>query len=280
MEENNKKNNSYELNTEDSRDRIANFHRPDIEDRIDSITPDFNKDYFNEDLNNSPISEQNKTYEQTYQHFTSENTMQRPDKLAYPKFSNLNLDGEHASKTKGVSSFFRGLLSIIIFVCSIFGLAYILNIFVIQPYEIPSGSMETTIMTGDKVMAEKVSYRFSEPQVGDVITFQDPQIASRTLIKRIVAKSGQTIDLQQGKVIVDGQTLDEPYTNGQRTYELATANNVRLTYPYTVPEGYVFVMGDNRENSQDSRYFGPIKMSTIEGHAFLVYWPVDHFGTL
>ncbi len=201
-------------------------------------------------------------------------------KVAYPSFNNLNLDGEHAVKKQGVGTFFKGLLSMIVFVGAIFGLAYLLNVFVIQPYEIPSGSMETTIMTGDKVMAEKVSYRFSEPKAGDIVTFQDPQVSSRTLIKRIVATAGQTIDIKGGKVLIDGQALDEPYTNGEQTYELATANNVRLSYPYTVPEGYVFVMGDNRTNSQDSRYFGAVRISTIEGHAFLVYWPFSHFSTL
>ena len=197
-----------------------------------------------------------------------------------PEFSQFNFNGDHAAPKKKAGGFFRWLLSMICLIAGIFGLAYLLNTFVIQPYEIPSGSMETTIMTGDKVMAEKVTYRFNEPKAGEIITFQDPQIASRTLIKRIVATAGQTIDIKNGKVYIDGKELDEPYTNGEKTYALTTANNVRLSYPYTVPDGYVFVMGDNRTNSQDSRYFGAIKTSTIEGHAFLVYWPFNHFGTL
>ena len=135
-------------------------------------------------------------------------------------------------------------------------------------------------MTNDKVFAEKVSYVFSQPQVGQVVTFADPQIASRTLIKRIVATAGQTINLSGGSVYIDGEKLDEPYTNGQATEPLNTASNVHLEYPYTVPEGYVFVMGDNRTNSQDSRYFGAVPVSSIEGHAFLIYFPFDHFSTL
>ena len=194
--------------------------------------------------------------------------------------TNLSVAAQQAEEQKKSGGALRWLGSFLFMVVCVFVLSFLLKTFVLQPYEIPSGSMETTIMTNDKVFAEKVSYVFSQPQVGQVVTFADPQIASRTLIKRIVATAGQTINLSGGSVYIDGEKLDEPYTNGQATEPLNTASNVHLEYPYTVPEGYVFVMGDNRTNSQDSRYFGAVPVSSIEGHAFLIYFPFDHFSTL
>jgi signal peptidase I len=152
-----------------------------------------------------------------------------------------------------------------------------LRTFVFVPYEIPSGSMEDTIMTGDMVFSEKITYYLGEPQQGDIITFADPNVAGRTLIKRVIAVGGQTVDLQNGHVVVDGQVLDEPYTEGKPSYPL---ENSKITFPYTVPEGSVWVMGDNRTNSQDSRYFGAIKVSTITGKAVWTYWPLSDIGIL
>jgi signal peptidase I len=148
--------------------------------------------------------------------------------------------------------------------------------FVYVPYEIPSGSMEETIMTGDMVFSEKVSYYFRTPARGDIVTFADPEVAGRTLIKRVIATGGQTVDLQNGHVVVDGVVLDEPYTNGKESYPLArTASDVTITYPYTVPQGCLWVMGDNRTASQDSRYFGPISAGSVTGRAALIYWPLS-----
>lgn len=157
----------------------------------------------------------------------------------------------------------------------------LLRMFVFVPYEIPSGSMEETIMTGDMVFSEKVSYYFRSPQRGDIVTFDDPEVAGRTLIKRVIAVGGQTVDLVDGKVVVDGVVLDEPYTGGKESYPLSRiATGVTVEFPYTVPDGYVWVMGDNRTSSQDSRYFGAIPGSSITGRAALVYWPFNDFGLL
>lgn len=140
--------------------------------------------------------------------------------------------------------------------------------------------METTIMTSDKVFAEKVSYYSRSVQPGDIVTFIDPELASRTLIKRCIAVGGQTVDLKDGTVYVDGQPLNEPYTNGKPSYPLTTAANVTVTYPYTVPAGYLWVMGDNRTDSADSRYFGAVPQSNVTGRACFIYWPLNRMHVL
>ena len=187
--------------------------------------------------------------------------------------------GQHAEKEK--MKIARSLISIVIMVVVVVVLAFLMRIFAFEPYEIPSGSMETTIMTGDMVFSEKVSYYMRQPAAGDIVTFNDPTTPSRTLIKRVIAVGGQTVNLVDGKVVVDGVTLEEDYTHGAVSYPLSSsAEGVTVNYPYTVPEGYVWVMGDNRTNSQDSRYFGAIPVSSITGRANLIYWPLNHIGFL
>lgn len=178
--------------------------------------------------------------------------------------------GRHASDHK--PSIFRRFLSFLIMVAVVVVGAWLLRSFVVEPFQIPSASMEDTIKTGDMVFAEKVSYHFSDPEQGDIVVFSDPQVPSRTLIKRVIATEGQTVDLRDGKVYVDGVALDEPYTDGLPSYPPDT---VDISYPYTIPKGDVWVMGDNRTNSSDSRYFGPIDKDTVFGKAFAIYWPVE-----
>ena len=147
-------------------------------------------------------------------------------------------------------------------------------------YEIPSGSMLDTIQIGDRVFSEKVSYYFRDPEQGDIITFADPENPQRTLIKRVIAVGGQTVDLKDGYVYVDGKKLDEPYTEGKQSLPLNTAYGVSVTYPYTVPDGYLWVMGDNRTNSADSRYFGAVSKDSVTGHANFTFWPLNRIGIL
>ena len=136
-------------------------------------------------------------------------------------------------------------------------------------------------MPGDMVFSEKVTYYMRQPERGDIVTFTDPEVPTRTLIKRVIATGGQTVDLVNGEVVVDGAALDEPYTKGKPSYPLSrTAVNADISYPYKVPEGSVWVMGDNRTESQDSRYFGAVPVDTISGRASLVYWPLSSFGLL
>lgn len=168
----------------------------------------------------------------------------------------------------------RLLIEIVVIIAVAVGLATLFTRFVMQPYEIPSGSMEETIEVGDRVFSEKISYLFGEPAQGDIITFADPYDPDRVLIKRVIATGGQTVELRDGVVYVDDVALDEPYTAGKPSYDL----NSGIEYPYTVPEGYVWVMGDNRTNSADSRAFGAVPLSSVTGHAVLRYWPLDRIG--
>ena len=174
------------------------------------------------------------------------------------------------------NSALRLVLEIVIVIAVAVILANLFTRFVMQPYEIPSGSMEETIEIGDRVFSEKISYLNGEPQVGDIITFEDPSDHNRVLIKRVIATGGETVDLRNGVVYVDGLALDEPYTNGKPSNDL----NSGIQYPYTVPEGHVWVMGDNRTNSADSRAFGAVSLDSVTGHAVLRYWPLDRIGTL
>ncbi len=157
-----------------------------------------------------------------------------------------------------------------------------LRIFVIEPFQIPTASMDPTIEVGDRVFAEKISYKMDGyVKPGQIVTFKDPANPDITLIKRVIAVGGQSLDLQDGKVVVDGVALDEPYTHGEQSFPLSTTlNGQDMSYPLVVPEGYVWVMGDNRDNSADSRYFGPIPYESISGHAFVTYWPIKNIGLL
>jgi signal peptidase I len=148
---------------------------------------------------------------------------------------------------------------------------------VIQPYIVPSGSMLPTIQLDDQVLANKFIYDFHGPQRGNIVVFDDPGGVLGTLIKRVIATGGQTVDLKDGKVVVGGTPLDEPYTHAQPSDPLPGS---QVQFPVKIPKGYIWVMGDNRTQSQDSRWFGPIPVSTVHGQAFFIYWPVSRFGVL
>ncbi|MCD8200379.1 MAG: signal peptidase I [Coriobacteriaceae bacterium] len=180
----------------------------------------------------------------------------------------------------------RTVLEFVIIIVVALVLAWLIKTFIVQPYEIPSGSMLETIQLEDRVLSEKITlYGNSMPERGEIITFTDPEDFENpdvedptTLIKRVIAVAGDTIDLRDGEVYVNGEKQDEPYTLGKPTEPLN--NDLGITYPYTVPEDCVWAMGDNRTNSSDSRYFGPVSVKSITGHAFWIYWPINHFGSL
>lgn len=173
-------------------------------------------------------------------------------------------------------SFGRWLGELVLMVVLAFVLAAGIRTFVVQPYVIPSGSMEPTIEIEDRVLANKFIYRFGDPEPGDVVVLDDPTGTVPTLIKRVVATGGQTVDLRDGLVVVDGVTLDEPYTHGLPSEPMSQA----VTFPYQIPADSVWLMGDNRANSADSRVFGAVPLSEIRGQAFVTFWPFDRFGSL
>jgi signal peptidase I len=147
--------------------------------------------------------------------------------------------------------------------------------YVVQPFVIPTGSMIPTIEVGDYVLAEKITFRLiHNPRPGDIVVFDDPNGQLPQLIKRVVAVDGQTVELRGDVVYVDGRPLDEPYVRGA----LTMPGSVPL--PLTVPAGQVWLMGDNRPSSSDSRFFGPVNVETVRGRAFWTYWPLGAFGPL
>jgi len=162
-------------------------------------------------------------------------------------------------------------------------LAILIRLFIAETYEVPSGSMLETIQLGDRLVGEKVTLHFEEPKKGDIVTFNDPDGSGVTLIKRVVATPGDVVDLQDGRVIINGSFADEPYTQGKPSYALdGHASNLseNIGYPYTVPQGHLWVMGDNRTNSLDSRYFGAVPIESVTARAIFIYWPISDIGTL
>lgn len=171
-------------------------------------------------------------------------------------------------------SFGRWLGELLLMVAIAFLLATGIRTFIVQPYVVPTGSMIPTIELQDRIIANKFIYRFREPAAGEVVVLDDPTGNVQTLVKRVIATEGQTVNFVDGQVVVDGVVLDEPYTHGLPTQAMT------LEMPYTVPEDSVWLMGDNRTNSADSRVFGAVSLSEIRGEAIFTYWPIDRMGAL
>ena len=162
--------------------------------------------------------------------------------------------------------------------------ALLIQAFLVKPYRIPSPSMEDTLLVGDRVLVDRISWRFSDPERGDIVVFRSP-MPGPVLIKRIVGMPGDTLSLRDGAVYVDGRRLDEPYVRKvdgrpEPTQPFATGTAWSLQHPYIVPAGAYFLMGDNRTDSEDSRYFGPVARGLFVGRAFARYWPPSRIGGL
>ena len=159
------------------------------------------------------------------------------------------------------------------------------RLLVVDVFVVPTESMYPTIMPADRLFGEKLTYRVSDPQPGDVVTFLDPLASERadalTYVKRCVAVGGDEVDLRDGAVYVNGVPLEEPYVHGQPSLELSSqADGVSISYPFVVPDGYIWVMGDNRTNSSDSRYFGPVPVDRVTSRGVVVFWPPSHARSL
>lgn len=190
-----------------------------------------------------------------------------------------NLEGGPRLGAVRQPSLARTLLTYLLCVLVAVVLAALVRSFLIEPYRVPTGSMLPTIKLNDMVLANKLVYKVGvAPKYKDIVVFKDPTGDYSQLIKRVIAVGGQKVDLVDGVVYVDGKKLDEPYTHNKRSEPLPSM--LPISYPFTVPHGYIWVMGDNRTNSSDSRVFGPIAISSLYGRAWWTYWPVSHFKAL
>ena len=167
-------------------------------------------------------------------------------------------------------------------------LTLVLRAFVIQAFRIPSESMYDTLLKGDFLFVNKFEYGpkipFTDirlpglrpPHRGDVIVFQFPQNPSQDFIKRCIATGGQTVQVVDKQVMVDGVELQEPYAKHSDPDIRPAGYDFRDNFgPFTVPKGSLFMMGDNRDNSNDSRYWGPVDMDLVKGRAMFLYWSWD-----
>jgi signal peptidase I len=199
-----------------------------------------------------------------------------------------------------------GLIELVVIVALALGLALAIQRWVVKPYQIPSGSMEPTLDVGQRVLVNRFIYSFKDPKAGDIVVFHPPagaesahecgvlykkqepleagepcpkptaEESGQTFIKRVVAVGGDTLSIKQGHPVVNGiEKKDESYIR-----PCGEGYECNLPKTITIPPGYFFMMGDNRGESDDSRYWGPVPKSWIIGEAFFTYWPPDRIGTL
>jgi signal peptidase I len=170
-------------------------------------------------------------------------------------------------------------------------LALFVRTWVVQAFKIPTGSMENNLLIGDHLLVNKFVFAPtpSAPERallptrdirrGDVVVFKYPDEPERDFIKRVIGLPGDTLELRNKKVFINGQPLDEPYVHFLEPASDAqevTSFDVRERYgPVHVPDGQYFVMGDNRDNSQDSRYWGFLPRSHVKGKALMIYWSYE-----
>ncbi|MBU4263272.1 MAG: signal peptidase I [Proteobacteria bacterium] len=146
----------------------------------------------------------------------------------------------------------------------------------IQAYKIPSGAMIPTLLIGDQILVDKHIYKNKEPDRGDIVIFPYPVKPEQDFIKRVVALGGDTIEIKEKQTYLNGKLLQEPYAIHKDPKIFPTGENQRDFYgPITVPTDSVFVMGDNRDNAYDSRFWGFVKKDTIKAKIINIYWSWD-----
>jgi signal peptidase I len=197
-------------------------------------------------------------------------------------------------------SWLKSGIELVITVAIAVGLALLIQAFIVKPYRIPSGSMEPTLTIGQRILANRM---INHPSVGDIVVFHPPaganpdnaecgdqnqgtghsqacdegtpQESSQTFIKRVVAGPGDTIYIKNGNVWRNGVREKDPYA-----YQCGTGPDCNFPTAIKIPPGDYFMMGDNRGESDDSRFWGPVPNKWIIGVAFFTYWPPDRIGTL
>lgn len=179
------------------------------------------------------------------------------------------------SWTRRLAALVFEILETIVVAMAVFVVVYY---FLVQPHQVTGNSMLPTFEDKDYILTDKVHYRFSQPKRGDIIVFRSPNSPSKDFIKRIIALSRETVEINQGYVYVNNEVLDESYL----PVDFRTAG--KDFFPdgeqVIVPLGEYFVLGDNRSHSSDSREFGTIPKESIIGRAWLRYWPLNKFSLI
>ena len=187
-------------------------------------------------------------------------------------------------------------------VAAALGLALLIQAFLVKPYRIPSASMEPTLAVGERVLVNRVTYRISDPSRGDIVVFHPPagavsggqgecgvvitkprqacprpteERADVNFIKRIVALPGDSVAIRDGHAVVNGKVQKEPFIR-----PCGPVGECSFPTPFKVPPDHFFMMGDNRGESDDSRFWGPVPRKWIIGQAFFTYWPIKRIGLL
>jgi signal peptidase I len=166
----------------------------------------------------------------------------------------------------------RNLVEWVVIIVGALLVAFLVKTFLVQAFYIPSGSMLPTLQEQDRVLVNKLSYDLHAVHRGDIVVFKGPEQAQgevKDLIKRVIGLPGDTVEAHDGKVFVNGKAINEPY--------LGPGITTGPLEPQKIPANHYWVMGDNRGNSKDSRFFGPIDKSLIIGRAFVRVWPVSRF---
>src|SRR5271155_537213 len=212
----------------------------------------------NEDKNDSAVSSPSRE---------SQSSLESPSAPeSRPSLETRSSQESHPSFPHELRGWVRDLLIAI-------GLALVIIVFLYQPVKVEGTSMAPLLSDQERIFINKFVYRFEPIQRRDVVVFWYPLDHSKSFIKRVIGLPGESVEIRQGTVYVNGRAIDEPYVPTQ--YE-----DLSDYGPVRVPKDNYFVMGDHRISSNDSRVFGPVASKFIYGRAVFAYWPVDHFGSL
>lgn len=190
------------------------------------------------------------------------------------------------------------IVELVVIVGFAIGLALVIQAFLVKPYQIPTGSMIPTLAVDQRVLVQRVGYHFGDPEIGDIVVFHPPKGADSNemcgapmgqgqvcdtpvdepdetnFIKRVVAGPGDTLKVEDGRAIVNGEAIEDDFTKPCG----AIGRGCDFPNEVTIPEDHYFMMGDNRGQSDDSRFWGPVPSDWIIGEAFATYWPPDRLG--
>ena len=156
-------------------------------------------------------------------------------------------------------------------------IAILIRSFLLGPYKIPTGSMRPTLLEGDRIFVDKITYRFRPPQRGEIVVFKYPLDPKKDFVKRLVAFGGEEVEIKDGALYVNGEKLKDEFQH-HYYYNRGDWPYAKENQLIKVPEGSLFVLGDNSAQSSDSRNWGFVAKKYLIGRAFIIWWPLDRIG--